>query len=275
MSRRTLAVRERPQLWRDEAGNERAFFRIPELRADDAGEGGGIHFSGHAAVFNVRSLTLGGPFMPFREIVRAGAFAKTIREADIRFLHNHNVDQVLARRRGDDRDTMRLSEDSTGLLVDADWPDTGLARDLATSLRRGDVDQMSFGFSTVRDEWFEEDDGLITRELYEVKLRDVSTVTFPAYVETDAGVRAENYDQLVRALGLDGLGAEERSVAIRSLTNSDADPDLIRRVTEAIAARAAKAPDAPAAQAPERDDALRLRHHALAVRYGIAPAAGQ
>lgn len=273
MARRTLDESRRPQLWRDDAGNERAFFRIPELRADQ-GSDGSIHFTGHAAVFNTRSLTLGGPFMPFREIVRAGAFAKTIREADIRFLHNHNVDQVLARRRGDGRDTMTLSEDKTGLLVQADFPDTTLARDLAVSLGRGDIDQMSFGFSTVRDEWFEEDDGTIVRDLLEVKLRDVSTVTFPAYVETDAAIRAANYESLVRALGLEGLGAEERSAAIRDIENSNADPALIERLREALATRAAKSRgNDQAAPAPDQlAEAFRMRHHALAVRHGLTTA---
>lgn len=276
MSRRTLEAAKRPAPWRDEAGNERAIFRMPsrpEIRA--AGDGGaGLHFTGHAAVFNVRSLVLGGPFMPFREVVRAGAFAKTIREADIRFLHNHEPDNVLARRRGAETDTMTLSEDDTGLLVNADWPDTTLARDLGTSLSRGDVDQMSFGFQTVRDEWFEEDDGTIVRELFEVKLRDVSTVTFPAYVETDAGVRAANYDQLIRTLGLEPLGAEERSAVIRSLANGDADEDTVRRIQESIAARAAKARDkGPAAEGTGPSvETLRMRHHALAVRHGLKTA---
>lgn len=138
---------------------------------------------GHAAVFGQLSDDLGG----FREQVAAGAFHKTIAEADIRALFNHNPDYVLGRTRSG---TLSLVEDTAGLAVSITPPDTTYARDLLTSMQRGDVDQMSFGFRTVRDNWAQDTSGQTIRTLLEVRLYDVSLVTFPAYPQTDAAVRS-------------------------------------------------------------------------------------
>jgi hypothetical protein len=83
--------------------------------------------------------------------------------------------------------TLRLAEDDKGLAIELDPPDTQWARDLMTSMKRGDINQMSFGFETVLDEWNEK---LTERTLIELKLFDVSVVTFPAYRQTSAVVRS-------------------------------------------------------------------------------------
>lgn len=81
-----------------------------------------------------------------------------------------------------------------GLRVRITPPDTSWARDITTSIRRGDISQMSIGFVVEDDEWSSQD-GIDTRELKKVRLFDVSPVTFPAYTATDVGVRAmQEYD---------------------------------------------------------------------------------
>lgn len=155
---------------------------VAEVRADDDTDG--LHFTGHAAVFDELSVDLGG----FREKIAPGAFKKTLREApDVRFLIGHEPDKVLARTKSG---TLRLSEDKTGLAVDADLAPTTYAKDLGVLLRRGDVDQMSFGFWTITDSW-EKAEGDAIRTLEEVSLHDgdVSVVTYPAYPQTTAEVR--------------------------------------------------------------------------------------
>ena len=152
-----------------------------ELRV---GEGDNPRIQGHAAVFNQWSEDLGG----FREKIRPGAFKKTLKEADVRALFNHDSNYVLGRNRSG---TLILSEDDTGLAIDIDPPDTTWANDLKVSMKRGDVNQMSFGFQTVKDEWNNEDTKNIERELVEVKLFDVSVVTYPAYPQTNAQVRSK------------------------------------------------------------------------------------
>ncbi len=150
-----------------------------ELRAK------GSKVSGHAAVFNQLSEDLGG----FREKISPGAFADSIKDGDIRALWNHDPNFVLGRTKAG---TLSLSEDDIGLATQYDFPDTSIARDLLKSIERGDVDQQSFGFMVLPDgaKWRLEDGGL-TRILTKVELFDVSPVTFPAYPQTDVGVRAE------------------------------------------------------------------------------------
>jgi uncharacterized protein len=138
---------------------------------------------GYAAVFDKKSEDLGG----FNEYVRAGCFSKTIRESDIKALYNHDPNYVLGRNKSG---TLKLEEDQTGLKMSIDPPDTTWARDLMTSIKRGDVDQCSFGFKTVRDEWRTED-SKNCRDLLECRLFDVSVVTNPAYPQTSVAVRSK------------------------------------------------------------------------------------
>lgn len=176
--------------------------------------GDAVTISGHAAVFDSYSEDLGG----FREIIRPGAFAKTIGEADIRALWNHDTNYVLGRNRAN---TLSLTEDGKGLAVEITPPDTGWARDLVTTIQRGDVDQMSFGFRVVQDRWRTEDKQPV-RELLEVELFDVSPVTFPAYPETQVQARA-----ILRSLLLAGTDEEtEKALLQRVLEQmSTSEPD--------------------------------------------------
>ena len=159
---------------------ERRTMRLTELRAQETD--GAPVIRGYAAVFDVLSEDLGG----FRERIRPGAFAASLHHADVRALWNHNPDYVLGRTKSN---TLRMVEDANGLAIEIDPPETTWGRDLMTSIKRGDVDQMSFGFRTVRDEWTN-DTGAVIRTLLEVELFDVSPVTYPAYPQTSVNARA-------------------------------------------------------------------------------------
>lgn len=151
-------------------------------------DGAALLFRGHASVFDSLSLPI---FGRFRERIAPGAFAKTIQEADVRFLAQHDPATVMARTR---TGTLRLWEDAVGLAVEARLnPEDPDVQRLAVKLRDGNIDQMSFGFEVIRDEWTTEEihdewsDGETpVRTLREVRLWDVSPVTFPAYEGTDA-----------------------------------------------------------------------------------------
>lgn len=143
---------------------------------------------GYAAVFNELSLDLGG----WRERVAPGAFARSVADNDVRALWDHDSKYVLGRNRAG---TLTLEEDERGLGVEILPPGTEWAGDLLKSMKRGDVNQMSFGFYVRQDEWIEED-GVLVRVLRDVDLFDVSVVTFPAYTQTSAEARkrATNYE---------------------------------------------------------------------------------
>lgn len=143
---------------------------------------------GHAAVFNQASEDL-GYYKELREIILPGAFAKAVGRDDVRALWNHNSDWVLGRSHAKPTPTLRMQEDSIGLLTETDPPDTAWARDHLVTIRRGDVSQMSFAFTSV-GEHFKKVEGVLHRYIEEVKLYDISPVTYPAYPQTSVGVRA-------------------------------------------------------------------------------------
>jgi hypothetical protein len=149
-----------------------------ELRV---GENDAPKIVGYAAVFDTWA-DIGGWF---RESIRPGAFAKTLKESDVRALMNHDENFVLGRNRSG---TLRLKEDKKGLAVEIDPVDSTWSNDLMKSMKRGDVDQMSFGFVVNKAEDNYEED---TRVLVDVTLFDVSVVTFPAYPTTSAEVRSK------------------------------------------------------------------------------------
>jgi HK97 family phage prohead protease len=149
-------------------------------------EGEPTKIVGHAAVFDKLSDSI----MGFREKIAPGAFARSIKKkADVRALWNHDPNYVLGRTKSK---TLKLKEDDVGLAIEIMPPDTQWANDLVTTIERGDVDQMSFGFVVVKESWEENvKKGESTRTLEEVDLYDVSPVTFPAYPQTDVAVRAK------------------------------------------------------------------------------------
>lgn len=186
------SLQARPEHRQAPAMERRAYaIRDLEVRAADAATGA-IPVSGYAAVFDSRSVVMWDWWEgSFVEEVSAGAFTRTLQNnADVRFLINHDQNLVLGRTRSG---TLRLTEDEVGLRIDADMAPTTYAQDLAITMGRGDVSQMSFMFRTIKDEWAETEDGMPLRRLLEVHLLDTSIVTFPAYEATEAGLRSMQF----------------------------------------------------------------------------------
>lgn len=152
---------------------------VSEIRAN----GDGDTIAGHAAVFDVET-----DIGYFREIVRPGAFKRALEEQhDVRALFNHDEDLVLGRTRNG---TLRLSEDSHGLSVEIDPPNTQSARDVVELIRRGDVTNMSYAFVVTEERWVERKGEAPLREVLDLDLYDVSVVTYPAEKTTSVGLRS-------------------------------------------------------------------------------------
>lgn len=178
------------QLTTDEEGRsemkkkELRFFPAVELRMEEVD--GKPRLRGYAAVYNQLSVDFGG----WREIIRPGAFTNSLALGpDVRALIDHEggLNTIGRTRNG----TLRLSEDTQGLRVEIEPPDTQAGRDIVTLVGRGDLNQMSFAFWTKKDNWLEQDE-FVLRELHEVDIDggDVAVVTYPAYPQTSVQMRS-------------------------------------------------------------------------------------
>ena len=167
--------------------NKREVRFILDAEVRLAGDASKPVIEGYAAVFN-KPTQIGSRF---QEVIRPAAFNRTLKEKqDVRALYNHDDGTVLGRTKSG---TLTLSVDERGLKYTIDPPDTTAARDLMTSIRRGDIDQSSFAFVARGQKWNETTkDGETTylREVTDVDLFDVSPVTYPAYQQTTVGIRS-------------------------------------------------------------------------------------
>lgn len=135
----------------------------------------------------------------YTEVIRSGAFAKTLSENPaVQLLLNHGGLSMAYTRAG----TLRLSEDSTGLHMAAD---VNTARsdvaDMVHALADGAVDEMSFAFRVPagKSVWSPDFD---QRDITEVDMHrgDVSVVNFGANPSTSVAVRALDIDGMDDAL---------------------------------------------------------------------------
>ncbi|ABC61275.1 phage prohead [Geobacillus phage GBSV1] len=158
---------------------------ITATRAEQDDE---MYIEGYFAVFNRETELFPGAF----EEIAPEAFNGTLSN-DIRALINHDASLVLGRNKAG---TLELKVDSRGL-----WgrikinPRDSDAVNLYERVKRGDVDQCSFGFNIIEEETEFRDDGTIKWTLKKVDLHEVSVVTFPAYPDTSVHARMKEYEQ--------------------------------------------------------------------------------
>ena len=128
------------------------------------------------------------------ERIMKGAFSKVLsRPDDVRGLFNHDPNQVLGRTASG---TMKLAVDRRGLVYEIDPdPEAPLARQVLSTLKRGDVNGSSIAFIVDEEEWSEtkDEEGAtnIIRRIKSVTLFDTGPVTYPAYMATTAAARGE------------------------------------------------------------------------------------
>lgn len=161
-------------------------FGVQEIRADEAD--GKLRIVGHAAVFGKESVIMGGPG-GLVETIQRGAFTETIEKDDIFALMNHNSDFVLGRKNAG---TLALKEDRQGLAVEIFPPDVQWVRDYMVTIGRGDISQMSIGFSikSPQDEEMSFKGSVRRRNILKIALMDVSPTPFAAYPDTDVALRS-------------------------------------------------------------------------------------
>jgi HK97 family phage prohead protease len=178
-----------------------------EMRSMPDGTGGtDFQFTGYGATFD-DPFEMWDPWGdPYTEVVRQGAFTRTLAAApDVPFLIGHNDAGIpLARTRNG---TMNLSQDSHGLLVEARMDGSRSdVRNLASAVERGDLDEMSIGFMTLGQDWSPDWE---TRAMTDLELHrgDVSAVALAANPGTAGSSMVALPTQALRS----GRPAEQRT----------------------------------------------------------------
>ncbi len=154
-------------------------------------DGEDLFIEGYFSVFNSNYELFPGA----TESVAPGAFTDALGD-DIRALIDHETRLVLGRNKAG---TLELKEDSHGL-----WgkirinPNDSDAMNLYERVKRGDVDQCSFGFDILDEETEFRADGSVHWMIKKVKLYEVSVCTFPAYEDTSVSARTRDYEEILK-----------------------------------------------------------------------------
>lgn len=142
---------------------------------------------GYVVKFNDRSQLL---YDEWYERVAKGAFAKSLEQNTIKALWNHNSDIVLGSTKSR---TLQLVEDDIGLRFELELPNSSQAKDIYESIKRGDVDGVSFGFYVREngDKWeYLKEEDIYERTLLDIDLIEISPTPFPAYPTSEVGKRS-------------------------------------------------------------------------------------
>ncbi len=162
-------------------------------------------FEGYASYFGNKDS--------YDDIVEAGAFKKTIKENQkrIKVLWQHDIGEPIGK-------PMHMEEDSKGLYIKAKIAETDTGKKAMTLLRDGIINEMSIGYSLIKDEWDRNEEA---RMLKEIKLWEVSLVSFAANDKAQVtGVKHEQFENLLTELreGKFIIDKDKIQVAIKALT---------------------------------------------------------
>jgi len=162
--------------------------RLSESQFTTRKQGDDLIIEGYFSVFNTNYEMWPGA----TESIAPGAFSDTLGN-DVRALINHDSTLVLGRNKAG---TLELREDEHGL-----WgkirinPNDTDAMNLYERVKRGDVDQCSFGFEILDEETeFSGED--VHWTIRKVNLHEVSVCTFPAYRDTAVKARQADYEDI-------------------------------------------------------------------------------
>lgn len=148
---------------------------------------------GYALLFNSPSKDLGG----FTEVIDPKAL-DNVDLSNVIMLDQHDYSKPLASVKAG---TLKLDTDEKGLHFTATLDDSvSYANDAYQNVKSGNVDSMSFRFDVDDggDEFTQDEDGKVTRTIKQVKdLFEVSTVTVPAYDDSNVQVDKRSYNEFL------------------------------------------------------------------------------
>jgi HK97 family phage prohead protease len=201
----------------DRQTENRSFtFSAVEQRNDDDKDT--LLFTGYASVFN-KGYGVRDQRGQYTETIKPGAFKKTLKEQDdVRFLVNHDGIPLARTSSG----TLELEEDDYGLFVKAELdPSNPTVAEIASAMKRGDLNEMSFAFAAIRDDFDAREEN---REVTEARLFDVSVVTYPANPWAGAKLRGVELDNLHKEL-VEARNGEQATEVLESFINKVAESD--------------------------------------------------
>ena len=156
---------------------------VPTIFETREADDGSLHITGYFSVFN-SNYEIG---FGMSESIAPGTFQNSL-DGDIRALTNHDTTLVLGRTTAG---TLKLMEDDTGLWGDITInPKDSDAMNAYERVKRGDVNQCSFGFKITKEEVDVRADGSVHWTIQDVNLYEVSVCTFPAYKDTNIQARS-------------------------------------------------------------------------------------
>ena len=158
----------------------------PFTTREDSGD---LYIEGYFSVFNSDYELWPGA----TESIAPDAFSETLSD-DVRALIDHESHLVLGRNKAG---TLELKEDSRGLWgrIKINQADQD-AMNLYERVKRGDVDQCSFGFQILEEDTEWKENGDVHWTIRKVRLFEVSVVTFPAYEETSISARKRDLEEI-------------------------------------------------------------------------------
>jgi len=209
----TLETQKRSTILKEmnrQTENRSFTFSAVEQRNDDDKDT--LLFTGYASVFN-KGYGVRDQQGAYTETIKPGAFKKTLQEQDdVRFLVNHDGIPLARTSSG----TLQLEEDDYGLFVRAELdPANPTVAEIASAMKRGDLNEMSFAFAAIRDEF---DATGENRSVTEAKLFDVSVVTYPANPWAGAKLRGVDIDNLHKEL-VEARSGDKAAEVLESFIN--------------------------------------------------------
>lgn len=184
----------------------RVFVRAFDFQTESVEDGRTLR--GYAAVFDNPTM-ISDYSGDFREVIRPGAFARSLAERTPVLQFEHGRDpRVGAVPIGAIRS---IHEDSRGLFVEARLFDNPVVEPVREAIAEKAIQGMSFRFGVPDggDKWTRDEDGVELREIYDTDTRECGPVVFPAYDQTSVSVRS-----LVAQ-----LDEEERRALIKELAD--------------------------------------------------------
>jgi HK97 family phage prohead protease len=178
----------------------RNYFELKEVNEDGS-------FVGIASVYGVEDL--GG------DVVDKGAFKKTISEnPSVPILWQHKADEVIG--------TGTVKEWQGKVLLEAKLDlDDATALKAYQKMKKGLIKGLSIGFNTVKSTW-EEIEGRMIRHITELKLWEVSVVTFPMLPAAQV-TRVKSAEE--EALTLRVKELEEKFLALMAAKSTPVEPE--------------------------------------------------